>query len=110
VIEQSAALDAPATFHVNTRLAAILLDSGQCTWAVIGKTLRKTPKCDRLEPDANLPAGRPGAIRGLSAELGVPLFLGIVRKQDWALTMFAQIRMTREAHSNASLQQVNASL
>lgn len=48
VIERTSPLTTKATFHVKQREADALISSGQCIWAIEGKTLRKTAIYGRL--------------------------------------------------------------
>lgn len=94
VVEQCGTADSPASFHASKSLAARLVEAKHAEWipGSEGLVLRKTYKCDRVEADARVMAGRPFALRGLSAQVGSKLATAARKKELWALVALAAIK------------------
>jgi hypothetical protein len=89
-------LDSPSAnphCFVSKKQADLLLETGQCIYTAADGVLRKTPKYQRYVPDAKIIPGRPGAVRGLSAQVGQTLAEAVRKESEkfWAEPMLEQI-------------------
>ena len=97
-MEQGAAIDSAASYHLTTSQAVRLAAVGHLE-QLSATVFRKTPLAGRVLPDAAVRPGHPFAMRGLSAAIGSELAKAVRRREAWALAMFALMRKKREAAS-----------
>lgn len=89
-------LDSPSAnphCFVSKKQADQLLETGQCIYTSCDGILRKTPRYQRLTPDEKILPGQPGAIRGLSSQVGHTLAEAVRTQSEkcWAVPMLEQI-------------------